>query len=59
VLLAFAVSSYREIARFAEAKQSELAATAEILATSVAPAVAEGNTSAGRQALGNTFRRSA
>ena len=39
-LLSFAVSGARELSRFGEAKHAELQATAEVLATSVADAVA-------------------
>ncbi len=51
VFIAFAVSSVREIGRFGEAKRAELTATAEILATSVADPVANGDRVAARQAL--------
>jgi two-component system sensor histidine kinase BarA len=51
VLLSFAVGSYRELSRFAEAKRSELAATAEVLAATVADAVAEGDQGTALRAL--------
>ncbi|MGH6923109.1 MAG: ATP-binding protein [Propylenella sp.] len=51
VLLAFGIGSYRELARFGEAKRSELQATAQILAASVAGAVASGDRVVARQAL--------
>ncbi len=51
MLLAFGVGSYREISRFGEAKRAELEATAQVLAVSVAPAVAEEDRGLARQAL--------
>jgi signal transduction histidine kinase/CheY-like chemotaxis protein/HPt (histidine-containing phosphotransfer) domain-containing protein len=51
VFLSFAVGSYRELNRFGEAKRAELQANAEVLAASVAQAVAEGNRAAALQAL--------
>ena len=51
VFIAFAIGSAREIGRFGEAKRAELTATAEILATSVADPVANGDRIAARRAL--------
>jgi len=51
VLIAFGIGTYRELTRFGEAKRAELEATAQILATSVAASVADGNRPAARQAL--------
>jgi two-component system sensor histidine kinase BarA len=51
VFLSFAVSSYRELSRLGEAKRSELEATAEVLAATVADAVAEGNRGTAVRAL--------
>ena len=56
VILAFAVSSYRELGRFAEAKRSEIEATAGILAASVADAVAAGDRTEARRVL-HSIRR--
>ncbi len=51
VLLAFVVGTYRELSRFAEAKRSELAATAQVLAVSAADAAAKGDERAARRTL--------
>jgi signal transduction histidine kinase/CheY-like chemotaxis protein len=51
VLLAFGVGTYRELSRFSEAKRSEVEATAQVLASSVADAVAAGDRIRARQAL--------
>ena len=51
VLIAFGIATYRELTRFAEAKRAEMQATAEILAVSVADAVAAGSRAEARQAL--------
>jgi two-component system sensor histidine kinase BarA len=51
VLIAFGIGGYRELSRFAEAKQAEMQATAEILAVSAAEPVAAGDRSSARRAL--------
>jgi two-component system sensor histidine kinase BarA len=51
VIVAFGIATYRELIRFAEAKRAEMQATAEILAVSVADAVAAGSRAEARQAL--------
>ena len=51
VLLSFGIGSYRELSRFADAKRSELEATAQILAATVADSVQRQDRSAARQAL--------
>jgi two-component system sensor histidine kinase BarA len=51
VVLAFVVGSYRELSRFAEAKHAESQATAEVLAASVAEAVAKGDRGTALRAL--------
>ncbi len=51
VLLAFVVGTYRELSRFAEAKRSELAATAQVISVSTAEAVANGDERAARRTL--------
>ena len=51
VLLSFGIGSYRELSRFADAKRSELEATAQILAATVADSVQREDRSAARQAL--------
>jgi signal transduction histidine kinase/CheY-like chemotaxis protein len=51
VLLAFGVGTYRELTRFSEAKRSQVEATAQVLASTVAEAVADGDKVRARQAL--------
>jgi two-component system sensor histidine kinase BarA len=51
VLISFAVGTYRELSRFAEAKHSEALATAQLFAANVADAVATDNRAAAQLAL--------
>jgi two-component system sensor histidine kinase BarA len=51
VALSFGIGSYRELNRFGEAKRAEVAATAEVLAATVADAVATANRSAANRVI--------
>jgi two-component system sensor histidine kinase BarA len=56
VFLSFGVGSYRELTRFGEAKRAELQATAQVLAATVADAVARGDRGTAVQALNGISR---